>query len=201
MSVPKLLFGVLLSALTANAMAEIYECSDASGPRFTDAKEHGCRLVVGDASSNGGPAEQAKPSVALETKRRALQPSIRAAARRHGLLPSLLEAVIEVESGFRHDALSVKGAMGLTQLMPATAELLGVRNAFDPGANIEGGARHLRGLLDRYRGDAKMALAAYNAGVGAVERYGTVPPFRETQDYVARVTRLQRQLAGGASGQ
>lgn len=200
MRLPKLLLGIFLSALTACAMADIYECPDAGGPRYTDAKEPGCKLLIGDASSDGA-AKQVKSAVTMETKRRALQPSIHAAARRHGLLPSLLEAVIQVESGFRDDALSVKGAMGLTQLMPATAELLGVRNAFDPGANIEGGAKHLRGLLDRYRGDAKMALAAYNAGVGAVERYGTIPPFRETQDYVVRVTRLQRQLANGAAAQ
>lgn len=194
--VARLAFGVTLCAASASASADIYECQEPSGPRYTDVMEERCVLLIKDT------AEKETPVVATtNVKRRELQPTIRAAAKRHGVLPSLLEALIQVESGFRHDAVSVKGAMGLTQLMPATAQMLGVRNAFDAGANIEGGARHLRDLLDRYRGDARLALAAYNAGIGAVERYGSIPPYRETQDYVSRVTRLQRALAAGAPAQ
>jgi len=102
-----------------------------------------------------------------------------------GVDPDLVRAVIEVESAFEPRAVSAKGAMGLMQLMPATARQYGVADPFDPRSNIEAGTRHLRSLLDRF--DLSLALAAYNAGVGAVERYGGVPPYRETRSYVRRV--------------
>jgi len=103
----------------------------------------------------------------------------------HGVDPRLVTAVIEVESAWDPRAVSRKGAMGLMQLMPATARAYGVSDAFDPRANIEAGTRHLRSLLDRY--DLSLALAAYNAGAGTVERYGGVPPYPETRQYVSRV--------------
>jgi len=112
-----------------------------------------------------------------------------AAARRHGLDPALVVAVVQVESGFQPAAVSPKGARGLMQLMPATAAELGVKDAFDPGENLDGGARHLADLVRRYRGDLKKALAAYNAGAGAVARHGGVPPYGETRAYVASVLR------------
>jgi len=108
-----------------------------------------------------------------------------------GVDPDLVRAVIEVESAFEPQARSAKGAMGLMQLMPVTARQYGVADPFDPRANIEAGTQHLRSLLDRY--DLSMALAAYNAGAGAVERYGGVPPYRETKAYIRRVmSRLSR---------
>jgi soluble lytic murein transglycosylase-like protein len=110
-----------------------------------------------------------------------------AAARRHGLDPDLVLALVQVESAFRPDAISPKGAQGLTQLMPGTARELGVKDALDPAQNLDGGARYLRQLLTRYGGDVKRALAAYNAGPGAVDRHQGVPPFRETRQYVRRV--------------
>lgn len=110
-----------------------------------------------------------------------------AAARRHGLDPDLVMAVVSVESGFRPEAVSPKGARGLMQLMPGTAASLGVENAFDPAQNLDGGARHLGRLLALYGGDLRRALAAYNAGQGAVERHGGVPPYRETRAYVKKV--------------
>jgi soluble lytic murein transglycosylase-like protein len=110
-----------------------------------------------------------------------------AIARRYGLEPELVLAVVAVESSFRSDAVSPKGAQGLMQLMPRTADSLGVHDVFDPEQNLDGGVRHLRTLVDRYDGDLTRALAAYNAGEAAVERYGGIPPFAETQDYVREV--------------
>jgi soluble lytic murein transglycosylase-like protein len=109
------------------------------------------------------------------------------AARRHGLDPDLVLAVVAVESGFRPEAVSPKGARGLMQLMPATAQALGVEDAFDPSANLDGGARHLQELIALYDGDVTKALAAYNAGAGAVSRHRGVPPYKETREYVKKV--------------
>src|SRR5439155_3382623 len=104
------------------------------------------------------------------------------AARRHGLDPALVMAVVGVESGFQTEAVSAKGAQGLMQLMPATARDLGVTNPFDPVANLDGGSRYLSALVARYDGDLTKALAAYNAGMGAVARHGGMPPYAETRD-------------------
>lgn len=110
-----------------------------------------------------------------------------AVARRHGLDPDLVLAVVGVESAFEPTAVSPKGAQGLMQLMPSTAAALGVEDAFDPAENLDGGVRHLGFLLALYGGDVVRALAAYNAGEGAVARHGGVPPYRETRAYVKRV--------------
>lgn len=111
------------------------------------------------------------------------------AARRHGLAPELVAAVVRAESAFQARAVSVKGASGLMQLMPATARRFGVGpdRIFDPGANVDAGVRYLAWLLDRFEDDLPLALAAYNAGEGTVDRYGGVPPFRETRGYIARI--------------
>ena len=114
----------------------------------------------------------------------------REAAERYGVEEALIKAVIRVESGFNSRAVSPKGARGLMQLMPGTASMLGVRNSFDPRENIDGGVRHLRGLIDRFGSDLKLALAAYNAGEQAVVNHGGLPPFRETRDYVTRILGL-----------
>ncbi len=127
-------------------------------------------------------------------------PAIEAAARETGLEPELVLAVIMQESGGNARAVSPKGARGLMQLMPATARELGVSDPHDPASGIRGGARYLARLRDRYDGDLTLALAAYNAGPGNVDRAGrSVPRFRETQQYVARITDMFRRLTG-ASG-
>jgi hypothetical protein len=115
---------------------------------------------------------------------------IREAAERYGVEEGLIKAVIRVESGFNSRAVSPKGARGLMQLMPGTASMLGVRDSFDPRQNIDGGVRHLRGLIDRFGSDLKLALAAYNAGEQAVMNHGGIPPYRETRDYVTRILGL-----------
>ena len=112
---------------------------------------------------------------------------IREIAARHGVAAGLVEAVIRVESAFNPRAVSNKGAQGLMQLMPRTASSLGVRNVFDPRENIDGGVRHLRYLLDKYPGNVPFALAAYNAGEKAVDQYGGIPPYAETQQYVQKI--------------
>lgn len=108
------------------------------------------------------------------------------AASKNGVDPDLVKAVVKAESGFRHDAVSGTGARGLMQLMPSTAAALGVSDPFDPAQNIEAGTRYLKSQIDRF-GSTELALAAYNAGPGNVVKYGGVPPFTETRNYVSRV--------------
>jgi hypothetical protein len=123
--------------------------------------------------------------------------AIDAAAERHHVDPSLVRSVVKVESNFNPNAVSRKGAMGLMQLMPSTARSLNVVNPFDPEQNVDAGVRHLRKLLDSYGGNVRLSLAAYNAGSGAVARSAGVPHFKETQDYVRRITGLYQ---GGDTG-
>ena len=111
---------------------------------------------------------------------------IAAAAQTHGVDPILVQALIQVESNYQPRAKSHKGAMGLMQLMPATAREYKVRNAYDPKANIDAGVRKLKSLIDKYQ-VFELALAAYNAGEGAVKRFNGIPPYRETQNYVAKI--------------
>src|SRR6266568_8061842 len=129
---------------------------------------------------------------------REIEAAIDQAASRHNVDPSLVRAVIKVESNFNPNAVSRKGAMGLMQLMPQTARQLNVTNPFDPEQNVDAGVRHLKQLMESFGGDVKLSLAAYNAGAGAVSRSGGVPHFAETRNYVRRITGLY--YGGGDPG-
>ena len=132
------------------------------------------------------PASMAKPQ---NLKPQDLNQVINTISDRHHIDPDFISSVIHAESGFNPRAVSPKGAQGLMQLMPGTASKLGVSNAFDPSANVEGGTRYLTELLQRYNFDVIKALAAYNAGPLRVQQYGGVPPYNETRAYVARIVR------------
>jgi soluble lytic murein transglycosylase-like protein len=125
-----------------------------------------------------------------KANRKRYSPTIDRLSKKHRLDPALVHAVISVESGYNPQAVSPKGAMGLMQLMPATAERFGVKDPYDPTANIDGGVRYLRWLMKHFK-DPRLAVAAYNAGENAVKRYkNTVPPYPETQHYVVKVLNL-----------
>ncbi len=148
---------------------------------------------AGDDVARGraaGRTEGARAPVRADSERLHRYDSfIRAASQRYQLPESLLRAVVHTESNYHPQAVSRAGAVGLMQLMPKTAKALGVRDAYDPGQNLHGGARYLRLLANRYDGDMVLVLAAYNAGAGNVEKYGGVPPFAETRAYVRSVLR------------
>jgi soluble lytic murein transglycosylase-like protein len=167
------------------ASAQIYTWRDANG-----------HLVLSDRPKDGAPraykvpkAETVRTTRFVTPQRTTLyDPMIREHAELGGVRPDLVRAVVQVESGYNPYARSPKGAMGLMQLMPATAQQFGVRNPFNPIENIRAGVSYLRQLLDRYSNNEELALAAYNAGPGAVDKYGTaIPPYKETRDYVSKI--------------
>jgi soluble lytic murein transglycosylase-like protein len=146
--------------------------------------------IVEMTESEEAIAPEAKPQPTLNEL-------VNAASDKHQIDADLITSVIHAESAFNPRARSTKGALGLMQLMPQTASQLGVKDAYDPAANVDGGTQYLRELLEKYNGDLIKALAAYNAGPGRVQQYHGVPPYRETQAYVARIVREfnQKKLA------
>jgi len=195
-------FGVLCLGLAAPASAQIYSWHDDNG-----------NLVVSNHQQNApAPTSSHVPDRSYSPVRSSVvpkSPTVRPArsdtrepirvfddlisehSQNHGIRPDLVRAVVQVESAFDPRARSPKGAMGLMQLMPATARLYSVMDAFNPAENIRAGVAYLRSLLDRYQNNEELALAAYNAGPAAVDRHGQqVPPYRETRNYVAQINHI-----------
>ena len=203
---------LLLAGVSSSASAEIVFMTSGSSLSVKGHKYDGDRIIL--TLRNGGevtcdktlierivPDEVPHPEPAAPAAQEATNPQpsrtamlrdtiynelIAAAAATHGVDPILVQALIQVESNYRPHARSNKGAMGLMQIMPATAREYKVRNAYDPKANIEAGIRKLKGLLDKYQ-VVDLALAAYNAGEGAVQKFNGIPPYRETRNYVSKI--------------
>ena len=165
--------------------AEIDHYEEAPDPPVSDSVPDSAAPRAGAFVKNAKNITQGFPAQSY----RDLNEVVNEASGRYRLDPDLVNSVIKAESGFNVRAVSPKGAQGLMQLMPGTASQLGVPNAFDPQANVEGGTRYLRELLERYNFDLVKALAAYNAGPQRVEQFGGVPPFHETRAYVARIVK------------
>jgi len=175
----------MLTALqtgTLQASPAATQATAATATTATPATSFASQLAAASAATM---PTTATPSVAGDSTQ--YDALIQSAAARYGIDPALLKGLIRAESNFDPNAGSPAGAQGLTQLMPGTAASLGVTNVHDPAQAIEGGAKYLRAQLDAFGGDQTKALAAYNAGPGAVTRYGGVPPYAETQQYVQRV--------------
>lgn len=179
----------------SEAQADTYRMVDSSGGVHltnapADPRYRGLPAVSGTATGWLRMTETSHSQYASEIKE---------AAARHGVDATLVESVIRAESAFNPTAVSRTGARGLMQLMPKTAVMLGVRDSFNPRENIDGGVRHLRYLLDRYPGNVALAVAAYNAGEGAVDSHRGIPPYAETQQYVQRVLSGGGVWSGGRS--
>lgn len=183
-----------------HATADIYQYTDSNGV------VHFSNVSVGNSKKykrvRSEPVARQSPETAMRTTAASHTPRssssvpsayadiISTACDRHGVDPALVQAIVKVESDFNPTALSSKGAMGLMQLMPQTAMDMNVSNSFNPNENIDGGVKYLRYLMDRYEGNLSLALAAYNSGETAVKKWGTIPPFRETQNYVQKILKL-----------
>lgn len=186
---PAVLAALCLTLVPASASAQIYSWRDANG-----------HLVLGNMPRSGaGQIVRSYPvpksdvirttSQAASDRARMYDGLITEHARLNGVRPDLVRAVVQVESAYNPYARSPKGAAGLMQLMPATAQQFGVKNAFNPEENVRAGVAYLRDLLNRYENNEELALAAYNAGPNAVDKYGeNVPPYAETQNYLSRIS-------------
>ena len=171
------------------AAAQIYSWRDVDGKLVLSDKPRPDQGTQTTYEVHGASTLRATTPFVSSAKSAPFESAINEHSRRQGVAADLVRAVIQVESAFNPVAVSNKGAMGLMQLMPATAVELGVSNPFDPEQNIRGGVTYLKQLLVRYDNNVELALAAYNAGIGNVEKYGAVPPFKETRNYVNKITK------------
>jgi soluble lytic murein transglycosylase-like protein len=189
------ILAALLATVTAAAHARIYTYVDGEGVRhYTDVPDNGRYKLLVLSPQDVTESGQHYDSMLL-AKATQYDSIIERAALSAAVEANLLRAVIVVESGFNSRAVSKRGAIGLMQLMPATASRFGVSNPYDPKQNVHAGAHYLKFLMDRFGQDVRLALAAYNAGESAVERNGgQIPPFTETRAYVPRVLRIYRML-------
>ena len=183
----------VVMAASCAAAGDIYRFEDEEGVvHFTDTPtDHRFKIFMRDLKKD----KKLRTSFNLAQSGRnpkEFEPIITQYSTDYGVDRSLVKAVIHAESSYNPQAVSHKGAIGLMQLMPGTAQDLKVVNSFDPQDNIRGGVRYLRFLLDTFRGDVALALAAYNAGLSKVARYGGIPPYEETRNYVSRVLSLQK---------
>jgi len=186
------LTAALLAGLAVPASAQIYTWRDGNGHLVLSDQPPRGEAVALIATYDVPKAENVRVTrfVAVDRARN-YEELIVEQARLNGVRPALVRAVVQVESAFDPNARSRKGALGLMQLMPATARQFGVTNPFNPNENVRAGVAYLRQLLDRYGNNEELALAAYNAGPGAVAKYGEiVPPFRETRNYVLKVNQI-----------
>jgi soluble lytic murein transglycosylase-like protein len=180
----------------APARADIYRYEDGEGIiHFTDAPtDKRFKIFMRDLKKDKQLRTRLQFSKAVNPAE--YENIIRTCADKYGVSASLIKAVIHAESGYNPNAVSLKGASGLMQLMPGTAKSLKVNNSFDPKDNVEGGVKYLRFLLDTFRGDVSLALAAYNAGLNKVARFGGIPPYTETRTYVNRVLAYMQSYQG-----
>lgn len=176
-----------------SAEADIYKYVDNEGvEHYTDTPtSRKFKIFMRDLKKDKKLRTNFKFAAAYRNKEE-FEPIIKSLASEYGVDISLVKAVIHAESGYNPNAVSPKGAQGLMQLMPRTAQGLKVSNSFDPKENIRGGVRYLRFLLDTFKGDVSLALAAYNAGLNRVSQYGGIPPYQETRNYVSRVLSYQK---------
>ena len=195
---PKWLAGIVVVAAVLNALpaaSDIYKYEDKEGVlHFTDAPtDRRFKIFMRDIKKDRKLRTTFRLSDCVRDPKE-FDPIINSCALQYGVDKSLVKAVIQAESGYNPNAVSRKGAAGLMQLMPKTAQDLKVSNSFDPSENIRGGVRYLKFLLDTFKGDESLALAAYNAGLSRVAQYGGIPPYEETRNYVGKVLNYRKSF-------
>jgi soluble lytic murein transglycosylase-like protein len=201
----RLPLGGILLTLSVAAQADIYRCNGTDGvPLFTNIpNDQRCMVVIKAKVATPNPVAALVQDRSARRIGRVVRDRydehVQAAARQHNVEPALIHAVISAESAYNPLAKSSKGARGLMQLVPETAARYGVTDMLDPKQNIDGGTRYLRDLLAMFGSDLRLVIAAYNAGEGAVQRYGSIPPYAETRNYVPKVLAYYQRYRAAAT--